>query len=692
MITYHVNFLGIPSAQPKGAEGELRSKKTWAVLASLALSNPLSTRRLPTPVSRQLLAERLWNTGGRVDPRTSLRQCVKSLQNAFPDCILADRNTIQVVPGRFISDIELMLSACEQAKNCSYGEERLYRLIEAEGKIGGEFLEGCIPEADHAYNWWLGWRDEVWRKAAMVRLSLAAALEEAQNDNAAFDIAWKLLQSQPEHAEARRLLWKLAVKTGQEKAFHALEAAEDLEEAIARLDKKPNISLSMTDNRVFAALVEAEIDTLSEEAGEWFRRLCVFPTPFSAKSAKQISEVASSQLNALANTALLQRCGKEYQTLEVVRNCAWWKLPATTRRQLTRRLALSCLKIMASATPPENVLPAPLGALEKEKPLLRLTLEWVLEQDPAGPYVSFINMLRYCGVHDLAQQGLPYLQRVYADPLLPSEMRLSAALSASYILMQADDYRAAIRPLEIVLPVAASVFAVSKESSAKGSSAKEKVSDVHWLATLHATLMMNYSRADDWEKARGYGQEALKFHRLEGSAKGEVHCLRILAEIHHHTGEFAQALRLCEQALALRRAEPFSADDLPDALYWQARILYRLKRLGEAADAVEEALSLWQQAGDTKIGLCLCLMGQIRAAQGRFAEGQAHVSHALLLHERAKREAHQMETVEVLGDISSATNDRAEAHRRYQECLRYYETHHRLQCAQRVQQKLALTC
>ena len=66
----------------------------------------------------------------------------------------------------------------------------------------------------------------------MVRLSLAAALEEAQNDNAAFDIAWKLLQSQPEHAEARRLLWKLAVKTGQEKAFHTLEAAEDLDEAI----------------------------------------------------------------------------------------------------------------------------------------------------------------------------------------------------------------------------------------------------------------------------------------------------------------------------------------------------------------------------------------------------------------------------------------------------------------------------
>lgn len=360
--------------------------------------------------------------------------------------------------------------------------------------------------------------------------------------------------------------------------------------------------------------------------------------------------------------------------------------PATTRRQLTKRLALSCLKTMASATPPENVLPAPLGAVEKERPLLQLTLKWVLEQAPAGPYVSLINMLRHCGVHDLAQQGLPYLQRVYADPLLPAEMRLNAALSASYILMQADDYRSAIRPLEIVLPIAASVPVVSNESSAK-----EKASEVHWLATLHATLMMNYSRADDWEKARECGQEALKFHRLEGCDKGEVHCLRILAEIHHHTGEFAQALMLCEQALALRREEPFSADDLPDALYWQARILYQLKRFGEAADAAEEALSLWQQAGDTKVGLCLCLMGQIRAAQGSFAEGHAHVSHALLLHERAKREAHRMETVEVLGDILSATNNRAEAHRRYQECLHYYETHHRLQYAQRVQQKLALT-
>lgn len=121
MITYHVNFLGIPSAQPKGANVELRSKKTWAVLASLVLSNPLSTRRLPTLVSRQFLAERLWKAGGPVDPRTSLRQCVKSLQDAFPNCILAGRSTIQVVPGRFISDIDLMLSAYEQAKDCPSG-------------------------------------------------------------------------------------------------------------------------------------------------------------------------------------------------------------------------------------------------------------------------------------------------------------------------------------------------------------------------------------------------------------------------------------------------------------------------------------------------------------------------------------------------------------------------------------------
>jgi tetratricopeptide (TPR) repeat protein/DNA-binding SARP family transcriptional activator len=654
MEVWKVQFLGVPCALCGEKSARLRSRETWAVLASLTLP-ALLRGALASPIRRETLADRFWDDRAMVEPRTHLRQCLASLRDAFGEsCLTADRHTVQAAPGWLTTDIELALDAYRKALQATHVEERLHWLTLAEAQMRGEFFEGWTPDSAEAEVWLLQLRAEVHSRLLPILLLLADTLEETQNLVAAFDIARRVLQLHPGHSAARQKALRLAAATGQQEVLHLLEQTANFRETVARFRAGGLDTAILKDQRRVQSLFEQEINTLSPGLRKAFLRLSVLPDAFSAEIADRICRAPLQSLQILAQTPMLEARQDLFVLPLVVRQCAWKLLPSANRRLLRKRLALVCIEALTTNDATESTLPALFGSDECARPLLREALQWVLEQRLTAAHVGFINMLRYCGLNELALLGVGSLQQTLEDANLATETRLSAGMCAAYILMHAGDYAAALVSLQSMAPLV------------------EAQSDPHWQATVSATLMMTYSALGEWEQAREQGRQAEAIYRRIGDYRGETHCIRVQAEIDLQSGELESALRRCDEALNMRTSDPLDRDTIADARYWKARILYGLQRWGEAEAEVEEALSLWQDSGDTKVGLCLCVLGQIHAAQGRLAGARFHLEHALLLHRRTPMDRHRVAAAEALGDLFHVTGHAVEAHTLYAECLDYY--------------------
>jgi len=670
MNVWTIRFLGVPCARNGDREAHLRSKETWAVLASLLLPITLRGEAL-SRFSRETLADRFWADSPVVEPRTHLRQCLASLNAAFgSDCLIADRQDVRIASGWFTTDLDLIFAAHRKAVAADSNEERLHWLIEAEQEICGEFFEGWTPESDEAQLWLIQTRADLRSRLVPLLLLLAQTLQVTGNPTAAFDIARRALIYHPGNSQVRKLTWELADSTGQQDVIHALEQVQSFRDAIELFPAQESSSLTLRDVRTLQALFDTEMAMLPAAQQKAVLRCSVFPAPFPPKMAQEVCGASVPVLRALANTPFLKQTEAAFFLPPMVRDCARKRLSPATRRGLKRRLARFCMETVGAFGLPVGALPLPLAPVDLARPYLLETLEWILNQPPTEANMWFINMLRHRGLNELALMGIPYFRKIESNSSLPVEMRINVGLMAAYILMQNDEDAAAIPPLEIAL------------------SLTDANPDHKWYAAIYPTLMRAYSNIGDWEAARRRGLQALESCREMVQRGGEVHCLRFLAEIALYAEEPELALQLCEQAQLLGEGLPPGSDYLPDALYMKARILNRLQRVEEALDAIETALSLWQEAGDTKIGLCLFVLGQIHLGLGRYAEARMHLEHALHRHSRSGREGHRLAAVESLGDVFCAMQRHSEARVLYEECLAYYSAKGHVPGTSRLEGKL----
>lgn len=132
MNEWKLNFLGAPGAWCGGQQARLRSKETWAVLASLTM--PVALRgESAIGIGRETLADRFWSDSETTDPRTHLRQCLTSLRKAFGQhSLITDRQDVRIAPGWFTLDIDIVLRFYRKALKAESLDERLYWLTEAE--------------------------------------------------------------------------------------------------------------------------------------------------------------------------------------------------------------------------------------------------------------------------------------------------------------------------------------------------------------------------------------------------------------------------------------------------------------------------------------------------------------------------------------------------------------------------------
>lgn len=689
MKLWHLHFLGVPRAFCGNEQAHLRSKETWAILASLIVP-ALLRGEIACPAARETLNDRFWGDyevgdneeNDARDPGAPLRQCLTSLRNVFgKTCLVADRHDIQIERGWFTSDIAAVLIAYRKAQNATSIQERLDYLLQAEEEIRGEFFEGWTPRTNDGQLWLIQLRADIRSRLVAILLLLAETLEETGDLPGAFNVIRRILQFQPGHDVARKSALRLAIVTGQRDVIEALERVPSFREAVDKLTTRGISTVSLRDRRLFQSLFETEFQTLLPQHQRALQRLSVLPAPFHLPLAAAVCRTSSSVLKALARTPFLMQEGEDFFLPAIVRECIWKQLPLSTRQHLRQRLALHCIEVIlpSGSDLPVDAMPVSLAPVERGRLVLQAALEWVIEQLPNLQAVYFINALRNLHLDDLTREGIPFLQKIVDDPLHPADLRIDASVNLAYIFMGAGEHINAISPLKTMLPIA------------------EECSDIHWLATLHSTLMMNYSNLGAWEKAKEHACLAQGYYQQERHIHGFAHCIRVRAEIHYYEGDLERALFLCEEALTHRRvnsAFPAFVHGLAETLYWKACILLELRCWEDAAAAVEEALSLWKkdksigQATDRYVGQCLCIMGQIHTGQGCFAEARAHLEHAILLHERFGVRLYKIAELDALGDLCVATQQYEEARKLFSECLAFYSEQKRSHYIARLTAKL----
>ncbi len=129
----------------------LRSKETWAVLASLIVP-PLLRNEPYGPVARETLTNRFWSNCEAIDTSGHLRQCLRSIRTALGEsCLISDRHEVQIASGWFKTDIEQALLYYTRGLAADSIDDRLYWLTRAEHEMRGEFIEGWTPDCPEAH-------------------------------------------------------------------------------------------------------------------------------------------------------------------------------------------------------------------------------------------------------------------------------------------------------------------------------------------------------------------------------------------------------------------------------------------------------------------------------------------------------------------------------------------------------------
>ncbi|MFO1082983.1 MAG: BTAD domain-containing putative transcriptional regulator [Reyranellaceae bacterium] len=220
-----LSVLGAFSGRYRGGELKVDSPKARAILAYLALD-------AGSEQSRERLAGLLWSESGEANARGSLRHIILKLRRAFDEigcgalrtkhsALALDHEAVRI-------DSHDVLAAAEAGS--------VHHLLLSETRISERLLVG-FEELDPAFGGWIQARRQAFHDA--LRRALEALLEKTQPEDAARrrDAARALLQLDPTHESACRVLMQMYAEAGDpsgalrvyEKLWNVLDEDFDIE-------------------------------------------------------------------------------------------------------------------------------------------------------------------------------------------------------------------------------------------------------------------------------------------------------------------------------------------------------------------------------------------------------------------------------------------------------------------------------
>ncbi|HWM88127.1 MAG TPA: protein kinase, partial [Kofleriaceae bacterium] len=351
------------------------------------------------------------------------------------------------------------------------------------------------------------------------------------------------------------------------------------------------------------ALLVTRIDQLPPAEKEALVCASVLGRRFSASLVEELGGRPSAEaLDGLVERGLLQRHGAQQVAFrnDLTMSAAYGLLPEEERSQMHRTAAR-----LLSGSP--SYRPG------QDDAVIARHLELAGDGESAADY--YLRAAAHAVDVGGSQDAFRQLTR--ALKLLPAgyhERRFTARSQREDVLR-----RLARRPAQL-----REIDAMRREAEALADPAR--------LALAHSRLAQFYIDVRRLPSAARAAGPALSYAREARAPLAEAEALRLRADIERLSGQTAEALALCEQALALCGDDRDGLHQRALILNTRGTILWNMARLSEALDAFAETLVIYRMLKLTRLeARALNNMGLVLAALGEAEEALAHYKSSLKL-------------------------------------------------------------
>ena len=382
-------------------------------------------------------------------------------------------------------------------------------------------------------------------------------------------------------------------------------------------------------HRSLAATVEWSYQLLDESEQDVFRRVSIFPSPFTLEAATAVAgPEAESAVLRLVECSLLAppRTGPDgrdrYPMLETLRAFGRDRLAAAAEfHETSVALARYATAVAERATASMETAAGELaGALQfdAEDAVLRQVLTWALDHDPPTALKIATAQAPWHILRGRAADSYRLLKTAAVHAAPPDPAWHITQFWLGQFALYSSDFTAALDHF-------------TAAADAPGEAAH---SPVRTLALCgRANILLLFGRlAEATEQALN----ALERARFLGDRTAEVFALLNMTGIATHAGDFAQAVQWARQACQIDPAE-IRDDCVRDAHRYLALALIQAGDLSAALDSCGTALALARDVGDQDTeSFCMLLLADIELQSGDMAGARGHLPRALLIATRRR--------------------------------------------------------
>ena len=411
--------------------------------------------------------------------------------------------------------------------------------------------------------------------------------------------------------------------------------------------------LAAARHRSLAATVEWSYQLLSEDERRVFRRLAVFPGPFTLEAAETVAGAAAGPVVLhLVDCSLLTppRTGPDgrarYLMLETLRAYGLDRLAEAGEQPAgAAALAHHALDVAEQAAVGLQASGGELAAalwLDAEDATTQLALAWALKDDPAtalrlaialapwwqlrGRLAARYGLLRTASEDAAAGSGAWYATQMWLG---------QAAAVTGDITVSLGHYTAVLDALAVGAPSPVLIEAMVRragclldsdlipegaEEARRALALAREIGHLEGEALALVVLSIAAFEAGDTENALEWAHQACRIDPAAITGSLARRCSNLLTTDLTYSGELAAARRNCADGLALaRQAGDLAAEVF--CLVFLAELELREGRIPEARAALREALELGARLGSWfRLMDCVDECGHLCAATGRNVE------------------------------------------------------------------------
>ena len=412
--------------------------------------------------------------------------------------------------------------------------------------------------------------------------------------------------------------------------------------------------LAAARQRSLAATVDWSYQLLSEEGRRVFRRVSVFPAPFTLESAEAVAGAAAGPVVLhLVDCSLLAapRTGPDgrarYLMLETLRAYGAERLAdAGEQPGAAAALAGHALQVAERAAAVMRASGGELAGalwLDAEDAAVHQGLAWALEHDPPTALRLALALAPWWRLRGRCVAGYSLLRRATEHAARGEDAWCAGQFWLGHLAHGTSDFAATLGH-----------FTAVRDALAAGAPSPLLVDGLAGRSGALRNLDRVPEAADD-------ARRALALARELGYPAGEAIASRELGWASNYAGDAENALECALQAQRMGTA------GIPD---WTARtcdviLTAALMEAGQAASAQEscaEGLARAREAGDLADQAdCLYFMAELDLRTGRMSDAGAHLRESLEVAAQTGDRLRMTDCLDTCGHLCAATGRRADA-------------------------------